>query len=81
MSMANPHSDPRDSRRTAEATRTLQLPLRPTNDHYITCVVCDQDGVEFEFFSRTSARRQFQGLHKRCAETIGPIVDVKTTRG
>lgn len=76
-SMADPHGDPRDPRRATEATRTLQLPLRPTDDHYITCVVCGQDGVEFEFFSRTAARRQFQGLHQRCAETIGPLTPAK----
>jgi hypothetical protein len=79
--MANPHGDPRDPRRAAEATSTLSVPLRPTDDHYLTCVVCNQDGVEFEFFSRTTKQRQFQGLHRRCAETIGPITDAKTTRG
>ena len=73
MTMANPHGDPRDPRITAEATRTLHVPLRPTDDRYITCVVCHQAEVDFEFFSRTASSRQFQGLHKKCAETIGPL--------
>lgn len=73
MTMAYPHNDPRQARGAAEPTRTLQVPLRPTDDRYITCVVCSQDNVEFEFFSRTTERRQFQGLHARCAETIGPV--------
>ncbi len=47
--------------------------MTPTDDAYITCVVCRQAGVEFEFHSRAPDRRQWQGLHLRCAETIGPV--------
>jgi hypothetical protein len=76
MSMAYPHGDPREPRPTSAVTKTLHVPLRPTDDAYITCVVCRQAGVEFEFHARTPDRRQWQGLHLRCAETIGLV---KTT--
>ncbi len=73
MGMADPHGDTHEIRKIADPTRTLHVPLRPTTDVYITCVVCNQPGVDFEFFSRTPERRQFQGLHVNCAETIGPM--------
>ena len=73
MGMAYPHGDPREPRAASAAKRVLHVPLRPTEDAYITCIVCQQDGVEFEFHSRTPTQRQFQGLHLRCAETIGQL--------
>jgi hypothetical protein len=71
--MANPHGDPREATTATAPTQTLHVPLRPTTDRYIACIVCDQVDVEFEFFSRTPGTRQFQGLHRRCAETIGNV--------
>ena len=71
--MAYPHGDPREPRPASATTKILRVPMRPTDDAYITCVVCGQDGVEFEFHSRTPNRRQCQGLHLRCAETIGEV--------
>jgi hypothetical protein len=71
--MADLHGDLREPRPTSTPTRTLQVPLRPTDDPHITCVVCNRDGVEFEIFSRTPERRQFQGLHERCAATMGVL--------
>jgi hypothetical protein len=73
MTMADPHGDPREPRAAKAPTRTLQVPLRPTDDPQLTCIVCGQAWVEFEFFSRSAGTRQFQGLHARCAETIGPL--------
>jgi hypothetical protein len=78
VSMSNPHGDPREARTTLDPTYALRVPLRPTTDAYITCVVCDQDHVDFEFSSRTPRRRQFQGLHKRCAETIGEVTELRS---
>jgi hypothetical protein len=69
--------DPRDPRASSISTHTLSIPLRPTDDAFITCVVCNEDGVEFEFHSRTPDRRQFQGIHERCAETIGPVAPMR----
>jgi len=59
------------------ATKLLLMPLRPTDDAYITCIVCHQDQVEFEFTSRSPNARLVQGIHQRCAETIGDITDPK----
>lgn len=78
MGMADPHGDPREARATLDPTYALRVPLRPTTDAYITCVVCDQDHVDFEFFSRTPTARQFQGLHKRCAATIGEVTELRS---
>jgi hypothetical protein len=80
MGMAYPHGDPREPRAARTVEKTLQMPLRPTDDAYITCVVCGQDGVEFEFHSRTPTQRQFQGMHLRCAETIGPVTTTTPTK-
>src|SRR5260370_343674 len=77
MTMANPHGDPRLARAATEPTLTLSVPLRPTDDHYITCVVCGQAGGQFEFFSRTTDRRQVPGLHARCADRLQPITTPK----
>lgn len=73
MGMAYPHGDPREPRPTSAVTKTLHLPLRPTDDAYITCIVCRLTGVEFEFHSRTPGSRQWQGLHLHCAQTIGEV--------
>lgn len=76
--MTHPNGDPRDARNATEPTASLLVPLRPTTDAYITCVVCNQADVDFEFFSRTPERRQFQGMHKRCAETVGAFTTTRT---
>jgi hypothetical protein len=73
MGMTSLQNDPREIPLVAKPTKVLMLPLRPTTDTYITCVVCNQDHVEFEFSSRSPSARQFQGLHLKCAETIGII--------
>jgi hypothetical protein len=76
MGMAYPHGDPKDVWPVTAPTKTLAMPLRATTDAYITCIVCREDHVEFEFWSRTPDSKQFQGLHRRCAETIGVISNV-----
>lgn len=73
MTMAYPHGDPKEPVQHTAPTKILRLPLRPTTDAYISCIVCHQANVEFEFWSRTPGTRQFQGLHQACAETMGEV--------
>jgi hypothetical protein len=73
MTMADLHGDPRDPKDPTKPEPEAPWSLRPTDDTQLTCIVCGEAWVDFEFYSRTDTRRQFQGIHTRCAETIGPL--------
>ena len=77
MGMADPFP-PRDVFHMPKtSTKILAMPLRPSSDTYITCIVCTRVHCDFEFTSRTPGTRQVQGMHLECAETIGAIGDDK----
>ena len=59
------------------STKILAMPLRPSSDTCITCIVCLRDHCDFEFTSRTPGTRQVQGMHLECAKTIGAVDDDK----
>ena len=77
MGMADPFP-PRDIFHMPKApSKILAMPLRPSSDTYITCIVCVRDHCDFEFTARSAHARLVQGIHLECAQTIGAVTNEK----
>jgi hypothetical protein len=53
-------------------TMSLTIHLDRSHDAYLTCLVCNREGVDYEFTFRTGrGSRVTTGIHYDCAKLVG----------